>query len=481
MPLHYPKSFTRLLLAAFACVVVPLIAALVTNALSMDRLVDGGEHAVRVGVELTRHSRALGEMVDSLERKARQMIVLEDRTLSDDYATSRSQFRQRVELLSAMPLSQERRVGLDAIVMQEQRVFELVDRHPLAPPMARAVAEEFERLAVLTTGFSGQVNDHIEAEIETLYALAQRTQRLIAWQLLAIIPLILLLTAGSMRLLGRPIRQLDHAIRRLGDGDLAAAVEVRGPADMVLLGQRLDWLRVRLLEVEAQKGRFLQHVSHELKTPLTAMWEGAALLVEEVVGHLNARQREIVRILQKSSDQLRRLIEDLLNYTAAESLSTRGELKAVRLCRVIGSVTETHGLAMAAKGVSIRVDCADVAVPGDEEKLRIVVDNLLSNAIKYSPPGEAIDIRVRRAGDSAVLDIADTGPGIPEQECSRVFDPFYQGPQAISSAIRGSGLGLSIVREHVLAHNGRVEILEFAPKGAHLRIVLPIYEEEEVA
>src|SRR4029434_2525337 len=132
---------------------------------------------------------------------------------------------------------------------------------------------------------------------------------------------------------------------------------------------------------------------------------------------------------------------------------------------------------MAAKGLSIRVDCADVAVPGDEEKLRIVVDNLLSNAIKYSPPGEVIDIQVRRAGDSAVLDIADTGPGIPEQECSRVFDPFYQGPQAISSAIRGSGLGLSIVREHVLAHNGRVEILEFAPKGAHLRIVLTIFEE----
>ena len=254
MPLHYPKSFARLLFAAFACVVVPLIAALVTNALSMDQLVDRGEHAVRVGVELTRHSRALGEMVDSLERKARQMIVLEDRTLSDDYATSRSQFRQLVDLLSAMPLSRERRVQLDAIAMQEQRVFELVDRHPLQPPMARAVAEEFERLAALTTGFSGQVNDHIEAEIETLYALAQQTQRLIGWQLLAIIPLTLLLTGGSMRLLGRPIRQLEYAIRRLGDGDLAAAVEVRGPADMVLLGQRLDWLRFDCSKSKRRRG-----------------------------------------------------------------------------------------------------------------------------------------------------------------------------------------------------------------------------------
>ncbi len=115
-------------------------------------------------------------------------------------------------------------------------------------------------------------------------------------------------------LIARPIRQLDQAIRRMGTADFAHTIEVNGPQDLRYLGQRLEWLRSRLHELEEQQNRFLRHVSHELKTPLTAVREGAELLRDNVGGRLSAEQREIVRIVRENSLSLQKLIEDLLTY-----------------------------------------------------------------------------------------------------------------------------------------------------------------------
>lgn len=480
MHFHYPRSFARLLLAGFVCAMLPLVAALVTNAFSVDRLVKQGEHAVLMGVELTQQTRALEELVGSMERTARQMIVLEDAALARNYETLRSKFLREIDRFAKSPLYEEHRAQLGAMAVQEEKVHGYLSGDTRTAASVRVIADEFALLAEQARGLSESISSHINAEILALHRLAERTQQWIVWQMLAVIPLVILLVGGFMRLLGRPIGELDHAIRQLGDGDLEAEVQVRGPADLVRLGKRLDWLRLRLLEVEAQKSRFLQHVSHELKTPLTAIWDGAELLVEEVAGRLNAKQHEIVRILQQSGVKLRRLIEDLLDFTAAESLSTSADLKPVRLREIVRNVAAAHTLAATAKELALRIESTEIAVPGDEEKLRVVIDNLLSNAIKYSPAGGRIDIRIQRAGDTAVLDVVDSGPGIPEEEGHRVFDAFYQGQPAASAAIRGSGLGLSIAREHVLAHGGTIEIVRYAPKGAHLRIVLPTQAEVEV-
>src|SRR4029079_1337753 len=108
--------------------------------------------------------------------------------------------------------------------------------------------------------------------------------------------------------------QLDQAIRRMGTADFAHAIEGNGPQDLRYLAQRLEWLRSRLSELEQQQNRFLRHVSHELKTPLTAVREGAELLRDNVGGALSPEQREIVRIVRENSISLQKLIEDLLKY-----------------------------------------------------------------------------------------------------------------------------------------------------------------------
>ena len=290
------------------------------------------------------------------------------------------------------------------------------------------------------------------------------------------IPSALLMIAGFTYLLARPIRDLDAAIHRLGEGKLAKRIHVSGPHDIEMLGEQLDWLRQRLISLEDQKTRFFQHVSHELKTPLTALREGSDLLGDEVVGKLNDEQREVARILKQNSLTLEKLIQDLLTYSQTQSADRLDkkvafEVKPLQLKDLIDEVVELQKIAIVAKSLTVRRECEKTSYQGDPEKLRVVIDNLLSNAIKYSPVGGTVILRLGKHKETAVIEVIDNGPGIPQEDRDRIFDPFYRGKAATKSGTKGTGLGLAIVRDYVEMHHGTVKAL--AAAGAHFRVILP--------
>ena len=211
-------------------------------------------------------------------------------------------------------------------------------------------------------------------------------------------------------LIARPIRQLDQAIRRMGTADFTHAIEVNGPQDLRYVGQRLEWLRSRLNELEQQQTRFLRHVSHELKTPLTAVREGAELLRDNVGGRLSPEQQDIVRIVRENTLSLQKLIEDLLTYHQTRAMEPV-TLGPVPLPDVVRRVLREQKLAALARMITFDARSAPVVVTGDAEKIRTVVDNLLSNAIKYSPRSGVIEIAAVAQDGFAVLDVVGRGPG----------------------------------------------------------------------
>jgi two-component system sensor histidine kinase GlrK len=293
---------------------------------------------------------------------------------------------------------------------------------------------------------------------------------------------VVFLVIGFTVVITRPIRQIDLAIRRMGSGELATPVNVGGPEDLQYLGERLDWMRRRLLDLEQQKNRFLRHVSHELKTPLTAVREGAELLSDEVVGKLMPRQREIADILRHNSIELQRLIEDLLSYSASQFHKVTLELNPVQIRRVIDRVADDLSLALRAKELNLDVATDNVTLAADFEKLRIVLDNLMSNAIKFSPPGGTITVAARVNGTYLEIDVADQGPGIPHTDRAHIFDPFYQGTQAVHALVKVTGIGLSVVKEYTQAHGGSVEVVDRGDRpGALLRVRLPLARMEAAA
>jgi two-component system sensor histidine kinase GlrK len=372
-----------------------------------------------------------------------------------------------------LPLDDEQKKELDELVEREQKLFASLQKNPRDMGNTKSMALEYVLLSDLAQSLLAQSNLLIDREVNVLQQTASEAQRILLWQVLASVPIAVLLAVGFTILIARPIRQLDSAIRRLGTEQFSSAIEVQGPLDLENLGQRLDWLRSRLIELEQQKTRFLRHVSHELKTPLTAIREGSELLSDEVGGKLTEQQREIANILRSNSIQLQTLIEGLLSYHTSKFRNIALDLKPVNVKTIIEKVAADQKLALVAKGLKLKTRCCETTILGDEEKLRVTVDNLLSNAIKFSPADGAIEIRLERDDKVLLLDVIDSGPGITEEDKSRVFDEFFQGKEAPGSYIKGTGLGLAITKEHVVAHGGSIEILEGVTNGAHFRVTLP--------
>jgi len=276
--------------------------------------------------------------------------------------------------------------------------------------------------------------------------------------------------------LARPIRQIDAAIGAIGHGQLNEPVKVQGPSDLKALGRQLEWLRVRLQDIAEERNRFLRHMSHELKTPLANIREGTELLMEGAVGTLSGDQREVAGILRDNSLRLQRLIENLLSYSEWQAKRSELEVGEIRLLPLMKAAIETYQLPINAHGLRLDLQVPDLTLTADREKLKLILDNLISNAVKFTPDGGTITLRAAYddAGQHLVLDVADTGPGIPLDERPRIFEAFYQGATPQGGLVRGTGIGLSVVQEFVHAHGGNIEIVDGEFPGAHFRVHLPL-------
>ena len=472
--LRYPKSFLKLLLLGFCLVSLPLILALLNATADVERLTTQNQTAVDQAAETARDSRVLKDQTMAMERLARQYLILDDASLLADYATVRSGFKQTSSGMSLLPLDESQLQSLNKTIDKEQELFDQLGRkHENSADRGRLIAGYVE-LSELANNVLQQSNLLIDREIAHMGVVARRTQRSLLWQLAASIPLGVLIAALFAFLIAKPIRQLDQAIRQLGGAEFATGIRVDGPADLAYLGQRLEWLRQRLVELEEQKTKFLHHVSHELKTPLTALREGAELLADGSSGVLNRQQSEIAEILRHSSLQLQRMIESLLGYQNALVGINRLECRSIDLSDVARKVAEAHTLAIAARKLNFLLRLEPAVLTADAEKLQVVVDNLLSNAIKYSPEGGTISLAVRAETDAVVIEVNDAGPGIAAEDKERVFDWFFQGKLGHQGRIKGSGLGLAIAREFVLAHRGNIELVADRGPGAHFRVSLPV-------
>ena len=473
--MYYPRSFLKFILLGFLLVSLPLIYALAELILSLDRLASQASTEVLQAAQAGRESRLLFEQSTTLERIARQHLILEDNALLDDYLPVRQDFRQTAAQLAALPLELGQVQTLSDITERESRLYQRLRATDRAPQFATEIADGYGALVEGTRAMLTATNQLTQRAIERLQETATQGRQKWIYVVLATVIIAIALAIIFAMLIASPIRQLDLAIRQMGTADFTHAIRVSGPQDVRYLAQRLEWLRARLSELEQQQTRFLRHVSHELKTPLTAVREGAELLRDNVGGPLSAEQRDIVRIVRENTLQLQKLIEDLLAYHQTRALepATHGP---VPLADVVARVVREQKLAALARMVSFDASMKQAIVVGDGERLRTIVDNLISNAIKYSPRSGAIGLRLDVDGDYAVLDVADQGPGVPPDDRNRIFDSFYQGPAPVDGRVKVSGLGLAIAREYAVAHGGRIELVDRADgaRGARFRLWLPL-------
>jgi two-component system sensor histidine kinase GlrK len=474
---HYPRSFASLLLVGFGLVALPLIGGMLNAGYMLDKIVREGRRSVAVTAEVTQATGQLAEATVALERAAGQFYVLKDPALQRVLTEAHRRFSAAVSALRAVPMDRGQVRRLDEVAAQESELFaRLGTEQPAGAEKFEAFKPRFDGLYAAVSAMTDEGRRLIDGQVAAMGKTADAVQRALLWQALAMIPLSLFLAGLFSWLINRPVGQLAQAIRQLGENHLQPANPINGPRDLAYLGEQLDWLRRRLLDLEEQKLRFLRQVSHELKTPLTALREGVELLADRVAGDLTAQQEEIARIMRNNSRELQRRIDDLLRYNQVVGQPETLASTTVGLNELLLGVLRRHRLSLQSKGLRLAAAFGGLELWGDRGKLRTVLDNLLANAIRFSPRGGTIEIAAKVVDGRAQLTVCDQGPGVPPEDRPHIFEPFYQGAIQPGGGVRGTGLGLAIVKEYVEAHGGQVTLLDSPGWGACFEIVLPLRE-----
>ena len=476
-----PKSVLGLLLAGFTLVALPLIVAVYRGATHVEQLAVQSENLVLHAVQVTRESEHLAELLTDMERYARQYEVLAETPLLQLYEEKHNAFMAALatlEVLDGDGVMMDRIGAMrDAAGALRESVVGYV---PLSDDAPMDIAG-FARVGDMVKAITTQNIRSIDEQVESLQVTAESARRSLFWQSAALVPVTVLLAIVFTFLIARPIRQMGKAIHRLGEGSFTSPVRVSGPAELSALGEQLDWLRRRLVELEQEKNVFLRQMSHELKTPLASIREGTELLTDGTVGDMNDMQTEVVEILRESGIELEQRIENLLSFSTWQQSKAQLTVGEFELGSVIDTIVDNHRMEAVTKKLKIRTSLKPVTLLADREKVRMAVDNLVSNAVKYSPVGGRIGIRVARRDERVVVDVMDEGPGIPRDERERIFEPFFQGRVPAGRHVRGTGIGLSVVHECVEAHGGNVGVRMRPTGGSHFRITLPVSHESQAA
>lgn len=464
----FPRSLRQLVLMAFLLVLLPLLVLAWQAWESLSALSEQAADTNRNTLTDVRRSEAMARTALELERSYRQYCVLDDGVLARLFQTQRTRYGQMLDIHAEM-LPQ---LGVWPPLRSALAQLNTIQCDNGNPVAAAASALE---------SFSDNNARMVQATREAVFTRGLQLQREIAdrgqyfgWQTLILFLLSLLMVLLFTRMIIGPVKAVERMINRLGEGrSLGQSVTFKGPREIRSLGQRILWLSERLAWLESQRHEFLRHLSHELKTPLASMREGTELLADEVVGPLTADQKEVVTILDNSSRHLQTLIEQLLEYNR-KLADGPTPLEAVAMDEIIEMVVSAHTLPARAKQMHTVIDLEETQCQAEPMLLMQVLDNLYSNAVHYGNESGNILLRSYRQGNHVIIEVANSGNPIPQQEQAMIFEPFFQGSQQRKGAVKGSGLGLSIARDCIRRMQGDLRLVEVKDADVCFRIELKL-------
>lgn len=270
--------------------------------------------------------------------------------------------------------------------------------------------------------------------------------------------------------LTRPIRTVNAALQRLASGDLdtriGQALDGSG-GELARLGTAFDHAADRLQSLSEGQRRLFNDLSHEIRSPLARLRAAVGLLevspdqLEEMLGQI---ETDIVR--------LDRLVRDILTLARYGSGETRQAFEAIDLIDILEPILSDANFEGQPRGIAVSfTGPSRLPLQGSAELLHRAIENVIRNALAHSPVGAEVAVSAKTSGVSLILDIADRGPGVPQAERSRLFEPFFKLPGPSANA--GTGLGLAIAGRAVAAHAGSIELLDAASGGLLVRILLP--------
>jgi len=291
-------------------------------------------------------------------------------------------------------------------------------------------------------------------------------------------PVISAVAAGSLSLamvqmlargMTSPLREMAAATRVMARGEYGRRVTATSRDEVGELARAFNQMAADLAEVDRMRRDLVANVSHELRTPITALRAG----LENLVDGVEPPGPEQLRTMLKQVERLGRLVAQLLDLSRLESGALPLQRRPFEVRALLEDAADESRLHAPHVQVSVAVDEPGLWADGDPERVHQVVANLLENAVRHSPAGGRVEVRAHPDRGRVAIEVSDEGPGIPEEEASRVFERFYRADSARSSSHGGAGLGLAIARWIVDLHGGDIRAERRAPTGCRMVVLLP--------
>ena len=425
---------------------------------------------------VTRSSKATADRARQLVRAAKQYSLLADASFLERYQQTLDALQRNVDTMRPLlhepetqklmdsVLATARDIGVALKTPADERTAELNSSFDLLigrSERLRAQAELYRRYAMTTaeTEFRDMVNG------------------LFIVTLLVVPSTVLLMLIGTFTV-SRPLWRVSQVIQSLAGQNWGTPIEVGGPADLAALGKNLEWMRQRVLAGRQKTTAYVQHVTHELKTPIAAVIEAGNLLHEEVPGPLTATQHSIVDVLLSNARTLEHLIQQLLNYNAVS----------------YGIVTQWDNIDVYAlcQAIRRRLDATDPQkqprwafegypreIRSDSRLIEMILKNLLDNAFQYIPPHGKIVVQWGRTDRDWHLSVSDNGSGISQSDLASIYKPFFSGSSGRTRKTPRTGVGLSIVSECVNLLKGTIEVTSMLGEGTTFSLAFPLIAEQE--
>lgn len=461
-------SLRQLTLGSFVVALVPLIALLWQSQSDLATVGKMTSVETRYVVNIVDLMQQLDRAAIDVERSVRQYAVIKNDTVAALSDNALGQFAEAKQALCDVLEHTPGCKRLAELITQLQEYRTINDQLLLNAYLA-SVGNSVDDMR-------GDVDEAIQLRLAIQQDDLASMQAKQAWSTALLVSVSLLLILLASQLIVNPVRKLKQIIQILAQqqGQLPP-VSTQSPTELIGVERDLHWLADRLQQLEHIRTALLRHAAHELKTPLASIKEGCSLLSDNVVGPLNDNQREVISLLNASTQRLNTLVEKLLDYNLLLQ-QAQAKFATVNVRQMVEDCLEDYALALQEREVNVDIQCESIRA--DDELYRRILDNLVSNAVAHGAVGRPIDLRIYQQDNHTVLDVANRGKRIPPEAVTNLFQPFVRGDGPRNDNVIGTGLGLSIVADCARIMHGDVKVVDVDYADVCFRVTIPVAEKQ---
>ena len=492
-------------ISGYGILIALMFGVLVYQITSINRMHLKFRSLERVDFQATLVSVDLMRTRDLVEEFTRKSLISGDPEYASMSREYERDFKEILEKLQPLATSEKERKEIERLTGFWNQFTEDISRHresqlkpdEIPPP---ALMEHLDRLRTQAQTVYNATQETIESEIQNSASTSAQAQ----WISLSAAALSLILSClvsfVIIRSIAEPLRNLTQGTRAIAEGKFFYRLDASHNDEFSQLARDFNSMTQRLNELDQMKKDFVSHVSHELKAPLASMQETIHLMLERIPGSLNDKQKRLLELNFQSGRRLSSMLGNMLDLSRMEAGALEYELRMRDLGELVRTALAEFEVQAGEKGLQLKEEMPEepVLVECDGDRIIQVIGNVIGNGIKFSRDGGVIQVSVRTCSGLpaaipntwreivqtdgkpfALVAIADSGPGIPDQHKQKIFEKFHQVKQGKKISGQGVGLGLAICRTIVEAHRGAIWVEDNPDGGSIISVLLPTGEARE--